>query len=108
MATPKKVNVGGVSFVRSKNGNLHRLGAVVSKKCVPFCNNLMTPLTREQKNWSCQEEERIVQAIHRDGYPYFLSLSYFRRYWLYRKAAIKPEQMELESRQRQKPLVSGY
>ncbi|KMP06953.1 zinc finger domain-containing protein [Coccidioides immitis RMSCC 2394] len=31
-ATPKKVNVGGVTFVRSKNGNLHRLGAVVSKK----------------------------------------------------------------------------
>lgn len=33
-ATPKKVSVGGVSFVRSKKGNLHRLGAVVSKKCV--------------------------------------------------------------------------
>jgi len=30
--TPKKVNVGGVNFVRSKKGNLHRLGAVVSKK----------------------------------------------------------------------------
>ncbi|KAI1971016.1 hypothetical protein LOZ04_002675 [Ophidiomyces ophidiicola] len=30
--TPKKVTVGGVIFVRSKNGNLHRLGAVVSKK----------------------------------------------------------------------------
>jgi hypothetical protein len=30
--TPKKVNVGGVSFVRSKKGNLHRLGAVVSKR----------------------------------------------------------------------------
>ncbi|EEP77840.1 conserved hypothetical protein [Uncinocarpus reesii 1704] len=31
-ATPKRVSVGGVAFVRSKNGNLHRLGAVVSKK----------------------------------------------------------------------------
>lgn len=30
--TPKRVNVAGVSFVRSKNGNLHRLGAVTSKK----------------------------------------------------------------------------
>jgi hypothetical protein len=33
-ATPKKVGIGGVTFVRSKKGNLHRLGAVVSKKCV--------------------------------------------------------------------------
>ncbi|EFR05297.1 hypothetical protein MGYG_08308 [Nannizzia gypsea CBS 118893] len=30
--TPKRVNVGGVMFVRSKRGNLHRLGAVISKK----------------------------------------------------------------------------
>lgn len=29
--TPKRVTVAGVSFVRSKNGNLHRLGAVTSK-----------------------------------------------------------------------------
>jgi hypothetical protein len=32
--TPKRVSVAGVTFVRSKNGNLHRLGAVASKKCV--------------------------------------------------------------------------
>lgn len=32
--TPKKMNVGGVNFVRSKTGNLHRLGAVVSKRYV--------------------------------------------------------------------------
>ncbi|KAK2784857.1 hypothetical protein FQN52_006038 [Onygenales sp. PD_12] len=30
--TPKKVNIGGVNFVRSKKGNLHRLGSVISKK----------------------------------------------------------------------------
>lgn len=30
--TPKRVTVAGVPFVRSKNGNLHRLGAVASKK----------------------------------------------------------------------------
>jgi hypothetical protein len=30
--TPKRVNVAGVTFVRSKNGNLHRLGAVASKQ----------------------------------------------------------------------------
>ncbi|KAJ5591895.1 uncharacterized protein N7459_002264 [Penicillium hispanicum] len=30
--TPKRVTVAGVPFVRSKNGNLHRLGAVTSKR----------------------------------------------------------------------------
>ncbi|CAG7924488.1 unnamed protein product [Penicillium olsonii] len=30
--TPKRVTVAGVPFVRSKNGNLHRLGAVASRK----------------------------------------------------------------------------
>ncbi|PGH12709.1 hypothetical protein AJ79_04069 [Helicocarpus griseus UAMH5409] len=30
--TPKKVNIGGVNFVRSKKGNLHRLGSVVSRR----------------------------------------------------------------------------
>jgi hypothetical protein len=34
--TPKRVTVAGVTFVRSKNGNLHRLGAVASKKYVPL------------------------------------------------------------------------
>jgi len=34
--TPKRVTVAGVTFVRSKNGNLHRLGAVTSKMYVPF------------------------------------------------------------------------
>ncbi|KAJ5328832.1 CCCH zinc finger protein [Penicillium brevicompactum] len=32
--TPKRVTIAGVPFVRSKNGNLHRLGAVASKKHV--------------------------------------------------------------------------
>lgn len=35
--TPKRVKVGGVTFVRSKRGNLHRLGAVVSKKYAISC-----------------------------------------------------------------------
>lgn len=30
--TPKKVTVAGVTFVRSKHGNLHRLGAVTSRR----------------------------------------------------------------------------
>lgn len=32
--TPKRVSIAGVTFIRSKNGNLHRLGAVASKQCV--------------------------------------------------------------------------
>lgn len=42
-STPKRVSVAGVTFVRSKNGNLHRLGAVTSKRCL-----LNTPF-RESK-----------------------------------------------------------
>jgi hypothetical protein len=30
--TPKRVTIAGVTFVRSKNGNLHRLGAVTSRR----------------------------------------------------------------------------
>lgn len=32
--TPKRVTIAGVAFVRSKHGNLHRVGAVTSKKFV--------------------------------------------------------------------------
>lgn len=35
--TPKKVSVAGVMFVRGKNGNLHRLGAVTSKRWLFLC-----------------------------------------------------------------------
>ncbi|KAM5453321.1 hypothetical protein McanCB49686_004905 [Microsporum canis] len=35
--TPKKVKVGGVMFLRSKRGNLHRLGAVASKNKGATC-----------------------------------------------------------------------
>jgi hypothetical protein len=43
--TPKRVNVAGVTFVRSKNGNLHRLGAVASKK---------HPTTVKKRNELCK------------------------------------------------------
>ncbi|CEJ57756.1 hypothetical protein PMG11_06437 [Penicillium brasilianum] len=43
--TPKRVNVAGVTFVRSKNGNLHRLGAVASKKL---------PTTVKKRNELCK------------------------------------------------------
>ncbi|PWY71099.1 CCCH zinc finger protein [Aspergillus sclerotioniger CBS 115572] len=44
-ATPKKVTVAGVAFVRSKNGNLHRLGAVTSKR---------KPMAVKKKDALCQ------------------------------------------------------
>ncbi|KAG2006449.1 hypothetical protein GB937_008737 [Aspergillus fischeri] len=50
--TPKKVTVAGVTFVRSKNGNLHRLGA---------------------KTDGSQEEKRALQTIYFDGYQHFPS-----------------------------------
>ncbi|KAL4872302.1 hypothetical protein BDV12DRAFT_162719 [Aspergillus spectabilis] len=43
--TPKRVKVAGVTFVRSKNGNLHRLGAVTSKRM---------PLAVKKKDELCQ------------------------------------------------------
>ncbi|KAL5001662.1 hypothetical protein BDV10DRAFT_159477 [Aspergillus recurvatus] len=43
--TPKRVKVAGVTFVRSKNGNLHRLGAVTSKR---------TPSAVKKKDELCQ------------------------------------------------------
>ncbi|PWY89262.1 CCCH zinc finger protein [Aspergillus heteromorphus CBS 117.55] len=43
--TPKRVTVAGVVFVRSKNGNLHRLGAVTSKR---------KPMAVKKKDALCQ------------------------------------------------------
>ncbi|RAH65575.1 CCCH zinc finger protein [Aspergillus aculeatinus CBS 121060] len=43
--TPKRVTIAGVVFVRSKNGNLHRLGAVTSKR---------KPMAVKKKDALCQ------------------------------------------------------
>ncbi|EAA64244.1 hypothetical protein AN1537.2 [Aspergillus nidulans FGSC A4] len=48
--TPKRVKVAGVTFVRSKNGNLHRLGASAL---------------------GGQEKGRALPKIHYDGYQFF-------------------------------------
>ncbi|KAI9925025.1 hypothetical protein MW887_006432 [Aspergillus wentii] len=50
--TPKRVTVAGVTFVRSKNGNLHRLGAETQRD---------------------SQEKRTLQKILYDGYRYFPS-----------------------------------
>ncbi|BDD60161.1 hypothetical protein MAP00_005316 [Monascus purpureus] len=43
--TPKKATIAGLPFVRSKNGNLHRLGAVTSKR---------KPIMVKKKNELCK------------------------------------------------------
>ena len=62
-STPKRVNVAGVTFVRSKNGNLHRLGAVASKKWVTLEQDIgrfnaksrsRNPTTVKKKNELCK------------------------------------------------------
>jgi hypothetical protein len=64
--TPKRVSVAGVTFVRSKNGNLHRLGAVTSKR---------NPTTVKKKNELCKRftttGTQFPQGRH------FLSFLYF-------------------------------
>ncbi|PCG98511.1 Hypothetical protein PENO1_057880 [Penicillium occitanis (nom. inval.)] len=52
-ATPKRVVVGGVTFVRSKKGNLHRLGAVVAKR---------KPSKIKKKNELCKRFSRTDRA----------------------------------------------
>lgn len=64
-ATPKKATVAGVSFIRSKNGNLLRLGVVTSKKSViirPYLIIiiiltgilLVRPITAKKKDELCK------------------------------------------------------
>lgn len=52
--TPKRVKIADVSFVRSKNGNLHRLGAVAMKKWVLILT-MVTFILTLPKELYCQE-----------------------------------------------------
>ncbi|EED13390.1 CCCH zinc finger protein [Talaromyces stipitatus ATCC 10500] len=60
-ATPKKVVVGGVTFVRSKKGNLHRLGAVVAKR---------KPSKIKKKNELCKRFSRTGSCYKGPDCPY--------------------------------------
>ncbi|RAO67332.1 uncharacterized protein BHQ10_003344 [Talaromyces amestolkiae] len=62
-ATPKKVVVGGVTFVRSKKGNLHRLGAVVAKR---------KPSKIKRKNELCKRFSRTGTRFS----PYYTTILY--------------------------------
>lgn len=63
--TPKRVAIAGVNFVRSKSGNLHRLGAVTSKRWGPYevscvirsqqlTEKSRKPTTTKKKNELCR------------------------------------------------------
>ena len=87
--TPKRTVVGGVTFLRSKHGNLYRSGMVKNKKCVearlqarlwPF--DPQDELKKEEKKltvlkpiWqascSCQEEIGAMQALLKHRYLFF-------------------------------------
>lgn len=70
-ATPKKVVVGGVSFVRSKKGNLHRLGAVVAKRCVfdiaPLAKDYATTQTIHRKPSKIKKKNELCKRFSRTG-----------------------------------------
>ncbi|OJJ31197.1 hypothetical protein ASPWEDRAFT_118466 [Aspergillus wentii DTO 134E9] len=51
--TPKRVTVAGVTFVRSKNGNLHRLGAVTSKRKPNAIHKKNEPCKRFSTTGTC-------------------------------------------------------
>ena len=83
--TPKRTVVGGVTFLRSKHGNLYRSGMVKNKKCVearqqarPWrfdpqdeLKKLTASKRTRQASCSCQEEIGAVQALLKHRYLFF-------------------------------------
>ncbi|DAA77801.1 TPA_exp: Uncharacterized protein A8136_5504 [Trichophyton benhamiae CBS 112371] len=67
--TPKRVKVGGVTFVRSKRGNLHRLGAVVSKKAGQirkFTANKVDPSAEGDSEEDVSSDDEVFEEIDSD------------------------------------------
>lgn len=80
-ATPKKVVVGGVTFVRSKKGNLHRLGAVVAKRCVSdaklLSKYLATTQSTHRKPSKIKKKNELCKRFSRTGTrfsPYYTTV----------------------------------
>lgn len=65
--TPKRVTVAGVAFVRSKNGNLHRLGAVTSKKSVRNIYPLNTTLTPPRNPTAVKKRDELCKRFTTTG-----------------------------------------
>ncbi|KAJ6134565.1 hypothetical protein N7523_000887 [Penicillium sp. IBT 18751x] len=68
--TPKRVTVAGVAFVRSKNGNLHRLGAVTSKKSVRNIYTLNTTLTPARHPTAVKKRDELCKRFTTTGTCY--------------------------------------
>lgn len=82
-ATPKKVVVGGVTFVRSKKGNLHRLGAVVAKRCVLntvlLSKDHATTQNKHRKPSKIKRKNELCKRFSRTGTrfsPYYTTTLY--------------------------------
>jgi hypothetical protein len=65
--TPKRVTVAGVAFVRSKNGNLHRLGAVTSKKSVQYLCTINTTLTHLRQPTAVKKRDELCKRFTTTG-----------------------------------------
>jgi hypothetical protein len=71
--TPKKVAVGGVTFVRSKNGNLHRLGAVMNKRYSLKCCLYWSILNLQAGNQAKSRKEMSCASDSLERVPTLLS-----------------------------------
>lgn len=66
--TPKKVAVGGVTFVRSKNGNLHRLGAVMNKRySLKVLSKLVNTQLASRKPSKIKKRDELCKRFSRTG-----------------------------------------
>lgn len=89
--TPKRVSVAGVTFVRSKNGNLHRLGAVTSKRwrfTTRFCESethgaYRNPTTVKKKNELCKRFTTTGTQFPQSRHFRFI-FSFFFRHFMFR------------------------
>lgn len=71
--TPKRVTVAGVSFVRSKNGNLHRLGAVTSKRSVLSLSALDSTDRCNRQPTAVKKKDELCKRFTTTGICFLLS-----------------------------------
>lgn len=63
--TPKQVKVAGVTFYRSKSGNLHRSGLVKQQRCVLTPDRQQSLNTHSQGKISTRRAQNCVKHLHR-------------------------------------------
>ena len=72
-ATPKRVKIAGITFIRSKNGNLYRSGLIKNKKYV-FRNigylSYITTADKLNKGFCSKEKRSTLSKIYLDWYRF--------------------------------------